>query len=298
MSPGDSYIASSIWTAHLAQAAVTATGGRPFAFLMQDDELLFLPNGSFAAATREGYGFPHKGIFSTELLRDWFAEQRRSVFSDGFQAIDGRDYVTFRNAIVDPGPPSRSALERRHPRRVLFYARSASTEARNLFELGWASLVQAVEEGVFDDGEWEFTGIGSPAPGTLELGRGRTMHLAARMDRAAYRGVLRAHDVGLSLMDSPHPSLVPIEMAMAGLTCVTSTYGPKDEPALAAISPNLVGKRPTKGELVAGLAEAVARSEQVDRRLAGSEATVWSRSAAEAFDDDLLTTVTGWLGER
>lgn len=48
---------------------------------------------------------------------------------------------------------------------------------------------------------------------TIKLGDGVFLELLPRLDQEQYRKVLRDYDVGLSLMCSPHPSLVPMEMA-------------------------------------------------------------------------------------
>ena len=46
-------------------------------------------------------------------------------------------------------------------------------------------------------------------------------------------------------MYTPHPSLVPIEMASAGMLTVTNTFENKTAEALAAISANLIAAEPT-----------------------------------------------------
>ena len=49
--------------------------------------------------------------------------------------------------------------------------------------------------------------------------------------------MLRGHDLGLALMLTPHPSLVPLEMASAGMATVTNSFENKTPAALEAISP-------------------------------------------------------------
>ena len=48
--------------------------------------------------------------------------------------------------------------------------------------------------------------------------------------------MLRDHDVGLALMYTPHPSLVPIEMASAGMLTVTNSFENKTPERMTAIS--------------------------------------------------------------
>lgn len=57
-----------------------------------------------------------------------------------------------------------------------------------------------------------------------------------------YPGFLSKIDLGLSLMYSPHPSHVPLEMAAAGARVVTNRFGPKD---LSALSPAILSCDPT-----------------------------------------------------
>ena len=71
--------------------------------------------------------------------------------------------------------------------------------------------------------------------------------------QAGYADLLRAHDVGLALMYTPHPSLVPIEMASAGMLTVTNSFENKTAAAMAAISSNLITAEPRIEAIAAGL---------------------------------------------
>jgi hypothetical protein len=106
-----------------------------------------------------------------------------------------------------------------------------------------------------------------------------------------YRAVLQAHDLGVSLMDSPHPSLVPLEMAAAGMPTVTSTFANKDAIALSALSPNLIGVTPTIEGVLEGLRRAVLCVDDVAERVAGAARLQWPRSAEQAFDSATLDRV-------
>ena len=80
--------------------------------------------------------------------------------------------------------------------------------------------------------------------------------------------MLREHDVGLALMYTPHPSLVPIEMASAGMATVTNSFENKTPEAMAAISSNLMTVEPSIDSLAAGLEEAVRASQDLEGRAA------------------------------
>ena len=95
-------------------------------------------------------------------------------------------------------------------------------------------------------------------------------------------------------MHTPHPSLVPIEMASAGMLAVTTRFENKTPEALAAISPNILAAEPTIDGVAAGIAEAVAGAGDVERRQAGAD-VAWARDWQQAFPDALLDRVEGWL---
>ena len=95
-------------------------------------------------------------------------------------------------------------------------------------------------------------------------------------------------------MYTPHPSLVPIEMASAGLMTVTNSFENKTPDAMAVISSNLVTAPPTIEGVAAGLGEAAARAEDFDGRVAGSDVR-WSRSWDESFGDAQLDWVVAAL---
>jgi hypothetical protein len=91
-------------------------------------------------------------------------------------------------------------------------------------------------------------------------------------------------------MDTPHPSLVPLEMASAGMLVVTSTFENKTYDSLRAISENLIPVEPTIEAITAGLAEAVAATDDTERRIRGSRLD-WSRSWRDSFNDSLLKKI-------
>jgi glycosyltransferase involved in cell wall biosynthesis len=282
VSRADRFVATTWWTAHVAASAARDLGRRRFLYLIQEYEPFTFPMGTYAALARESYDLPHVALFSTELLRDWFRRNAIGVHGDESSAV-------FQNAITAVQAPSAAELAARNTRRLLVYARPEPHAARNMFELALLALDRALEEGAFAG--WELRGIGSLGrTRRVELGGGAALELLARSGQRDYARVLREHDVGLALMYTPHPSLVPIEMASAGMLAVTNSFETKTAEAMAAISLNLIAARPTVEGVAAGLRAAAAAVEDVDRRVAGS-AVAWSRNWDEAFDDRLLDRV-------
>jgi hypothetical protein len=120
------------------------------------------------------------------------------------------------------------------------------------------------------------------------------LELLPRHEQAGYARLLREHDVGLALMYTPHPSLVPIEMASAGMLTVTNSFENKTAEAMSAISTNLITAEPTLDALADGLRAAVAGVEDFERRAAGSDVR-WSRDWDRSFDDELMARVESFL---
>jgi hypothetical protein len=182
-------------------------------------------------------------------------------------------------------------LRRPGPRRLLFYARPEEHAARNLFELGAMALDDAVAAGRFAG--WELAGVGSVelGGGSIPLPRsGARLAVVPRAAQADYARLLASFDVGLALMHTPHPSLVPIEMAAAGMPTVTSSFANKDAAALARISSNLIAADPTVAGIAAALATAESRVGDLDARARGSR-VAWPSSWDEALDDRVLAEI-------
>jgi hypothetical protein len=128
----------------------------------------------------------------------------------------------------------------------------------------------------------------------LDLGGGALIELLPRSAQDEYGRLLRDHDVGLALMYTPHPRLVPIEMASAGMLTVTNSYENKTAEAVAAISSNLIAAEPAVVGIVDALCGATAAAGDAGRRVRGSRVR-WSRDWTTSFDDALIARVAGWL---
>jgi hypothetical protein len=211
-----------------------------------------------------------------------------------FGSADGagdRNSVSFQNAITPVRPPSEQEMSESE-RKLLFYARPEVHAERNMFELGLLGLAAAREEGILDG--WDLHGIGAQQPGAVRLGRELEIEILERQEQSDYAGILRGHAVGLSLMLTPHPSLVPLEMAAAGMPVVTNTFENKTREALAEISGNLIAVEPTIDGVKAGIREAVAASGDYQRRLRGSTVN-WSTSWEDSFTPELVERLKGYI---
>jgi glycosyltransferase involved in cell wall biosynthesis len=288
LNPEDSLIATTWWTADIAGHMLRSLTGRRFLYLIQEYEPYTFPMGSLAALAKATYELPHVALFSTELLRDFFAARRYGVFAAG-EKEGRRDSVSFENAITRVSPPSAGEMGARERRRLLFYARPEAHAARNMFELGALALTQAILNDVFGS-RWSFHGIGAvDEPEDVRLASAN-LQMVTRRGQSDYAEFLTGFDVGLALMFTPHPSLVPLEMASAGLVTVTNTFETKTRGAMEAISGNLLAAEPSLDGIVAGLQQAVERADDSEARVANS-AVDWSRDWDQSLDDRLMESV-------
>jgi glycosyltransferase involved in cell wall biosynthesis len=293
VSRADRFIATTWWTAHIAHEALAALGREGFLYLIQEYEPFTFPMGTHAALAGGSYELPHRALFSSELLRDYFRRHGIGVYAAGAAAGDARS-ASFQNAITAVAPPSAAELRERRTRRLLFYARPEPHASRNMFELGVLALQRAGQAGAFSAG-WELRGIGTVETArTLSLGGGLELELIPRCDQATYAELLREHDVGLALMYTPHPSLVPLEMAAAGMLTVTNRFENKTEEAMKEISANLLAPAPAIETVAAALRTATGGVEDYEGRVSGSEVN-WSRDWNDSFADDRLDRVIAML---
>ena len=291
VNPKDRFVATNCWAAHIANATIQRLEEKHFLFMVQEFEPYFMGMSSINALFRQAYSFPQISLFSTELLQDFFRRKQIGVFA---RPGGERDAIVFSNAI-QKFHPTRELLCR--PQRgLLFYARPEEHAARNLFELGMIALTMLVRDPRVNLANWSFHGIGSIDSGhTLELAHGIPLKLIPKTSLQEYVELMPSFDVGLSLMLTPHPSLVPIEMASAGMWTVTNTYANKTAAQLQAISSNLIGVEPTVSAIRDGLVEAMARVDEVDDRLAGAQ-VCWPTDWDQAFPDETMRKINAFLG--
>jgi hypothetical protein len=297
VSPRDVFLANSWWTAHVANAARAELGVGRFLYFSQEYEPAFYRMGTCSAMALESYGFPHYAVFSTEILRDFFRQSRLGVYRAGEETGD-RDSVAVENALLRFEVDADRMRERSGKKRFLYYARPEEHAARNMFELGVIALSRVIRRGYMNGGEWEFCGIGSvePVERRVTLGDGVYMRLLPKMSLNEYKEFLPGFDVGMSLMLSPHPSIVPLEMAAAGMWVVTNTFANKTAESLGRISGNLIAVEPTVEGLERGLAEAVGKVGDYEERVRGSRVN-WSQDWKDTFNKEKREKIKRFVRE-
>jgi glycosyltransferase involved in cell wall biosynthesis len=290
VSPHDRFIAIGWWMAHVAHHATRDLGQEKFIYLIQEYDPLIFPAGSYHALAAQAYTFPHHAIFSTAPLADYFREQRIGVYANGAAAP-----VVIENA-VRPFRISEEELRGRGRRRLLFYTRPEPQNERNMFEVGVLALRAALAEGRFAGRSWEFHGMGAINKfKSVPLGGGARLEMLPKLSLEDYRRVLPTYDLGLSLMLTPHPSMVPLDMAAAGLVAVTNTFATKTAERMAAISPNIIAAPPTIDGIKLGLVQALGAVDDAARRVAGARLN-WAASWEETFNPEVMAAVRRFIG--
>jgi hypothetical protein len=286
----DVLIATTWWSAHVVNAVRVKMGWERFFYLIQEYEPFTFPLGTFYRAAEQSYEFPHIPIFSTELLVDFFKGRRLGVFQYDARLKRGSDMFVFRNPIVaarSDGPPA----DRENI--LLFYARPQETASRNMFDFGLAALRVLAAELGDDVSEWQFIGIGAGTSKRISLAPGANLELIEKLDANAYKELLLRAKVGLALMYTPHPSLIPIEMAAAGLETVTNSCFNKDQKDFAKISSRIIVASPDINGIASALCRAFARARSRPARVR----EIWPASGGETFSSTWMRQLTGRAGQ-
>jgi glycosyltransferase involved in cell wall biosynthesis len=251
----DLFMATAWWTAQAAKYAVRHVTQRRFLYLIQDYECLLHPASTEQALASETYNLNYLPIVNTSLLYDFFVENRIGCFSNREFAAQAFVFEPAIDTKLFFPPKDGLTSVRDRKKRLLFYARPANG-ARNLFELGVAALRKLVSEGKMSGGDWEFCGMGDPFD-PVPLGAGSRLEALPWKGLMDYAQQMRASEVLLSLMLSPHPSYPPMEMAACGRPVVTTTYSTKNKARLQAISRNIYAVEPTVEGIAEGLLSAI-----------------------------------------
>jgi hypothetical protein len=294
VSKGDVFLATSWWTAHIADYARKYLNSRKFVYLIQEFEPVFYPLGTFAALALESYSFPHYALLSTGILREYFKQNRLGVFREQEQSGE-QGSIAVENAILKFDVDS-IKMAHNEKKKLLFYARPEEHAARNMFELGMLAISNLIIDGHFQDKEWEFYGIGSVEWGnhTIKLHENTNIKLLPKMSLEEYKKLLPGFDIGISLMMSPHPSLPPLEMAAAGLKVVTNIFANKTAECLKGISPNIIPAEPTVDGLEEALKKAIEDCDNYDDRIKGTQIN-WSQSWDDTYNDEVLDKIKDFI---
>ena len=295
VSPQDNCIATVWYSAYLARKIMDLGSKRPFLYLIQDYETNFYAGGSLRTFAEASYDFSYHALFSTQALQQTF-------LSDGIGAFrePTLSHEFFNNAAASTLPDKETFLAPRKDakHKLAFYSRHAVN--RNMFELGALAMGQALQSGTFGEGNWQFYGVGI-GESAIELAPGTEIEQLPRMNLKDYSDMIASFDIGLSLMASPHPSLLPFDLGGSGAVVVTNSYGVKTQEYFDGLCGNVIACEPTVDDIVQGLRRAVERVTDLEARYAAAESMAYPRSWAqtwtprhESFIKDVFMATPQW----
>jgi len=295
ISKDDVFIATTWWTAHIANEAIKNVTKDKFLYLIQEYEPFTFPHGTYHALASETYQFPHYAIFSTDFLKNYFKKNAIGVFDN--KNSDGElNSVFFNNPIVSFNLKEKSL--KRKKKKVLYYARPETHASRNMFELGILGISLALEKIELNPDTWEFYGIGAVKEyQDVKLNDKFKMKIIPRTNLDEYKKILPQYDIGISLMYTPHPNLVTLEMASSGMIVITNKFENKTQETLGEISENIIVADPNVSSISEKLLQAIKSVDNIENRLKGSKVK-WATNWEEALDENVMNKVTSFIEKK
>lgn len=279
VSPEDNCVATVWYSAYFADKIMNAIGSeKRFLYLIQDYETNFYPGSSSSVVANESYKFNYSAFFSSESLKNFFLDN-----DIGGIKSRGLPFIHFNNACAANLMERGEFMEvhrKKAKRRLVFYSRPVVD--RNMFELTAKAIIAAYKEGIFDPNEWDCIGMGL-GECTLQLNEESQSVCMPRMNLTEYIQSVASFDVCLTLMASPHPSLIPMDLAGSGAIVVTNTFATKTNQYLESICSNIIPSEPTLPGLIAALKKAKERSLELEERHRAAAAMQYPRSWEETF---------------
>jgi hypothetical protein len=279
VSPEDNCVATVWYSAYFAEKIMNTIGSdKRFIYLIQDYETNFYPGSSSSVVANESYKFNYSAFFSSESLKNFF-------IANDIGGIKSRrlPFIHFNNAcaanLMEPGEFIR-VHKQKAKKRLVFYSRPVVD--RNMFELTAKAIMTAFKEGIFDPSEWDCIGMGL-GECTLRLNEEKSSVCMPRMNLTEYIRSVASFDVCLTLMASPHPSLIPMDLAGSGAIVVTNTFATKSNDYLNSICTNIIPSEPTLPALLTALKIAKERCLDLEERHRAAAAMQYPRSWEQTF---------------
>jgi SAM-dependent methyltransferase len=278
---GDFFMTTSWWT---TMATLQSIPAHKVIYLLQEDERMFYPrcDDRLRCAETLARGDLHL-LVNSQLLFDHLAHGPEPL-----PDLQSRAHW------FEPAFPHRLFHHDRRPEgrakgTFFFYARP--NNLRNLYWRGLEAICAALEEGILDPEHWTFLFVGKDV-GRVILPAGVVPTVLQNLPWDRYAGVVRGVDLGLALMDTPHASYPPLDLAASGAVVVTNTCGVKQ--SLDRYSRNIITVPTGIEDLCHGLAKGVALSADTSTRLRNLEQSGLERDWQTTLESTIRTCVT-WI---
>lgn len=281
VSPNDTSLATVWYSAYLARTISAACAGKPFIYLIQDYETRFFPENSLSVLAEKTYEFDYVALVSSEpLLRHLLAADVGGMRSRGLPSMHFNNACS---ANLKPLDEFRTINTRKAKKKLVFYSRPMVD--RNMFDLAALTLSEAFFRGIFSPDEWECIGMGMGSS-KVEIGDNLYSESLPRMTLSDYVDAVAGFDICLTLMASPHPSMIPMDLAGSGAVVVTNTFAEKTPEYLRSLSQNIVPAEADLEALLAALTEAKKMAEDLDARHRAAAAMTYPTSWDQTLTDE------------
>jgi hypothetical protein len=271
LSQNELFLTTSWWTTRSIRDIIRPS--RIF-YLLQEDERMFYPFGDDRLRCEEtmsdsGIDF----IVNSELLFEHLTTGPEALAS-----------IAERGTWFEPAFPAthyypdRSDRASNGKRNFFFYARPQNI--RNLYWRGLEAITAAIQDGILKPDDWNFYFVGRELE-PVALPDEVEPIICENLPWPEYASLVRRMDLGLCLMDTPHSSYPPLDLAACGAVVVTSKRGLKH--SLSRYSENIFCADPTVHALTAELRKA--------SELAADEKTRFANSARNRMLRDWRTAL-------
>ncbi len=232
VSEDDLFLTTSWWG---TRSLLGAVDPKRVIYLLQEDERMFYPFGDDHLRCEETLSSPD--------IR--FAVNSQLLFEHLTTGPDALLNIRRNGLFFEPAFPEshyypaavKRPLGSKH--NFFFYARPRNE--RNLYWRGLEAIGAAIEEDLLRPEEWTFYFVGRSIR-EVTLPKNVNPIILQDLSWQDYAALVRTIDLGLCLMDTPHPSYPPLDLAASGAVVVTNTRGIKT--SLTRYSDNILAASP------------------------------------------------------
>lgn len=253
VSDKDIFLSTSWWS---SQVVKSINYRYSFFYILQEVENFFYPNGDEQCMNEVILNDPKINyILNSKMLYDYYEKnnyenvlQRSITFEPAFP-----EHIYF---------AENHAFQKKDKRKLFFYARPNNN--RNLFYTGLSILDEAITTGLIGK-EWDVYFAGSNDIPPVIFSNGFKPQILAQLDWKNYLEFIKTVDLCLSLMHTPHPSYIPLDIAATGGVVLTNRYATKHT---VPHSQNIICENLDNKSLLKGFEEAIKLSLNSEKRYA------------------------------
>lgn len=214
-------------------------------YILQEVESILYPNGDNQYMCESILQDPSiKYLLNSKMLADYY--QKESF-----------ENVVKNSLIFEPAFPNHlyypktDAFHAKSKKKLFFYARPSHPQ--NLFYTGLKILDTALLHGVINKDEWEIYFAGNDVP-KIAFSNGFEPKLLGQLDWAGYMEFIKSVDLAFSLMYTPHPSYIPLDVAASGGVVLTNKYDTKQS---VSYSDNILCENLDLSSMMQGFTQAI-----------------------------------------